>query len=154
MFRLYNTILVNNVWLSNYQWQYFRTLGRYVFVFIAYISALSFCNSTSHWAGEIAYLLGYMDFCIALKLRSVPGIFIIFRFLWHISQRCQKQLEWISLFKNGPTPASFSLNFGLFQTNINTILQQINVKNVNSIQYTAPGFEPTTSWSWAISHNH
>ena len=27
----------------------------------------------------------------------------------------------------------------------NTILQQINMKNVMSIQYTAPGFEPTTS---------
>ena len=28
------------------------------------------------------------------------------------------------------TPASFSFIFDLFQTNINTILQQINVKNV------------------------
>ena len=27
-------------------------------------------------------------------------------------------------------------------------------KNVNSIQYTVPGFEPTTSRSWVISHNH
>ena len=40
---------------------------------------------------------------------------------------------------NGPTPVTFSFIFGLFQTNINTILQQINV-----IQFSAPGFEPTT----------
>ena len=33
--------------------------------------------------------------------------------------------------KNGPTPASFSFIFGIFQTN-NTILQQIYVKNVHS----------------------
>ena len=31
--------------------------------------------------------------------------------------------------KNGPSPDSFSFIFGLFQTNINKILQQINVKN-------------------------
>ena len=37
----------------------------------------------------------------------------------------------INLFLNGPSPASFSFNFGLFQTDINTILQQINVKNVH-----------------------
>ena len=38
----------------------------------------------------------------------------------------------IDSFLNGPSPASFSFIFGLFQTNINTILQQINVKNVHS----------------------
>ena len=37
------------------------------------------------------------------------------------------------LFLNGPSPASFSFIFGLFQTNINTILQQINVKNVHPV---------------------
>ena len=47
------------------------------------------------------------------------------------------------LLKNGPSPASFSFIFGLFQTNIDTILQQINVKKM-SIQYTALGYEPTT----------
>ena len=45
--------------------------------------------------------------------------------------------------KNGPTPASFSFIFGLFKQTIQ-YLQQINVKNVMSIQYPAPGFEPTT----------
>ena len=47
------------------------------------------------------------------------------------------------IFKNGPSPASFSFIFGLFQTNINTILQQINVKKCPS-SITALGFEPTT----------
>ena len=35
-------------------------------------------------------------------------------------------------FKNGPSPASFLFIFGLFQTNINTILQQLNVKKCPS----------------------
>ena len=39
-------------------------------------------------------------------------------------------------FKNGPSPASFSFIFGLFQTNINTILQQIYVKNVHPVYST------------------
>ena len=38
----------------------------------------------------------------------------------------------IYVFLNGPSPASFSFIFGLFQTNINTILQQINVKKCPS----------------------
>ena len=40
---------------------------------------------------------------------------------------------WRHVLKNGPSPASFSFIFGLFQTNINTILQQINVKNVHPV---------------------
>ena len=36
-------------------------------------------------------------------------------------------------FKNGPFPASLSFIFGLFQTNINPILQQIDVKNVHPV---------------------
>ena len=35
-------------------------------------------------------------------------------------------------FLNGQSPASFSYIFGLFQTSINTILQQINVKKCPS----------------------
>ena len=35
--------------------------------------------------------------------------------------------------------------FRSFQTDINTFLQQTNVKNVMHIQYMAPKFEPTTS---------
>ena len=46
-------------------------------------------------------------------------------------------------FKNGPNPASFLFIFGLFKQAIQ-FLQQINVKNVMSIQYPVPGFEPTT----------
>ena len=56
--------------------------------------------------------------------------------------------------KIGPTPASFSFIFSLFKQTLLQFLQQINVKNVMSIQYTAPGFEPTTFGSWASSHYH
>ena len=53
--------------------------------------------------------------------------------------------------KNGPTPASFSFIFGLFKQKIQ-FLQQIIVKNVQvSIQYTAPGFEPTTLQTWVVT---
>ena len=44
----------------------------------------------------------------------------------------------LTLLKNGPAPASFSFIFGLFQTNITNICEKM------SIQYTVPGFEPTT----------
>ena len=53
--------------------------------------------------------------------------------------------------KNGPTLASLLFIFGLFKQTIN-FLQQINVNNVMSIQYKVPGFEPTTSWTWVVSH--
>ena len=42
-------------------------------------------------------------------------------------------------FLNGPTPASFSFIFGLFKQTIR-ILQRINVKNVMTFHYMAPGF--------------
>ena len=58
--------------------------------------------------------------------------------------RCKINLHKFFLKKDEPTPASLSFIFGLF--NINTIFI-INVKNVQmSIQYTAPRFEPTTTW--------
>ena len=83
---------------------------------------------------------------------KIPGLLIITRYL------CQKssaaQLMQKSFFYNWPTPASFSFIFGLFKQSSIQILQQINVKNVNSIQYMAPGFEPTTSRSRVISQNH
>ena len=47
------------------------------------------------------------------------------------------------------TSASFSFIFGLFKQTIQ-FLQQINVKNVMSIQYPAPGFEPTTFWNVSL----
>ena len=53
----------------------------------------------------------------------------------------------------GPTPAPFSFIFSLFKQTIQFV-QQIMVKIVISIQYTAPGFEPTTSQTWVVSHNH
>ena len=55
---------------------------------------------------------------------------------------------------NGPNPASFSFIFALFKQTLR-FLQQMNVKNVQmSIQYTAPGSEPTTFWTWVVTHNH
>ena len=63
-------------------------------------------------------------------------------------------MEIFEVFKNGPTPASFSFIFSLFKQAQLLFLQQISVKNVMSIQYTAPGFELTTSGTWVITHNH
>ena len=60
----------------------------------------------------------------------------------------------IGFLKNVPTPASFSFIFHLFKQTSIQFLEQFNVKNVNSIQYMSPGFEPTTSRSRVISHNH
>ena len=57
------------------------------------------------------------------------------------------------MIKNGPTPASFTFIFDLFKPIIQ-FLQQFNVKNDMSIQYTAPGFKPTTSGTRVVSHNH
>ena len=45
---------------------------------------------------------------------------------------------------DGPTPASFLFISSLFKQTLQ-FLQQINVKNVKSIQCTVPGFEPTIS---------
>ena len=57
--------------------------------------------------------------------------------------------KWCNL--NERTLASFSFILGLFKQTI-IFLQQINVKNVMSIQYMALGFKSTTSWTWVISH--
>ena len=55
-------------------------------------------------------------------------------------------------FLNGPNQASFLFIFGLFKQTSLQFLQPINVKNVMSIQYTVPGFEPTTFGD--SSHNN
>ena len=52
-------------------------------------------------------------------------------------------LNFWELFLKWANPGLFFVYFRSFQTN-NTILQQMNVKNVMSIQYPAPGFKPTT----------
>ena len=44
--------------------------------------------------------------------------------------------------------------FSSFQTNIAILLQHIYVKNVMSIQYMVPGFEPMTFGTRISSHNH
>ena len=71
-------------------------------------------------------------------------------FLHGLTNECAVYL----FLKNGPTSASFSFIFGLFKQTLLQFLQQINVKNVMSIQYPAPGFEPTTFGTWVFSHNH
>ena len=57
------------------------------------------------------------------------------------------------LLKNEPTPASFRF-FGLSKQASIQFVQQINVKKCQSIQYLAPGFEPTTFRTWVNTHNH
>ena len=54
-------------------------------------------------------------------------------FVYFPSMTLLWRVIWSYLFlKNGPSPASFQFIFGLFQTNINTILHQINVKKCPS----------------------
>ena len=55
--------------------------------------------------------------------------------------------------KNGPTPASFSFIFGLFKQASLQFLQQIYAEKM-SIQYTLPGFEPSTFGTWVSSLYH
>ena len=57
-----------------------------------------------------------------------------------------------TLFKNGPSSGSFFV-FLSFQTNM-TILTTNICKNVITIQYMAPGFEPTTFETLVSSQNH
>ena len=56
-----------------------------------------------------------------------------------------------NIFKKGYSRPLFL--FGLFKQTIQ-FLQQINVKNDMSILYMMPSFEPTTSWTLVVSHNH
>ena len=45
---------------------------------------------------------------------------------------------------NGPFLVSFWFIFGIFKQTLLQFLQQINVKNVMSIQYMVQGFKPMT----------
>ena len=68
-----------------------------------------------------------------------------------LKKRAERYTDFIHIrlvFKNGPL---FRL-FSLFSNKQCNFLQQINVKNL-SIQYTAPGFKPTTSWTCVVSHS-
>ena len=57
-------------------------------------------------------------------------------------------------FKNGPTPVSFCL-FSVFSNKHHYNFYNRSMwKNVMSIQYMVPGFEPTTFGTWASSHNN
>ena len=60
----------------------------------------------------------------------------------HSTNRATPLPQFKKCFLNAPTPASFLFIFALFKQTIQ-FLQQMNVKYVMSIQYPAPGFEPT-----------
>ena len=64
----------------------------------------------------------------------------------------KKNELWIC-FINWVNPGLFLFIFSLFKQT-KQFLQQINVKNVMSIQFTVTGFEPTTSQTLIVSHNH
>ena len=53
------------------------------------------------------------------------------------------------LFLNMSTPASFR-----FFLHTNNTIFTTNQCEKMSIQNTALGFEPTTSWTWVVTHNH
>ena len=55
--------------------------------------------------------------------------------------------------KNGPTLAFFSFILDLSKETI-IFYNKSMWKNVMPIQYMAAGFEPTTSPTWVVSHNH
>ena len=74
-----------------------------------------------------------------------PWSLLLLLLLWTTTIHDYNKMSCLIL-KNGPSPASFSFIFGLFQTNINTILQQIYVKNVHPVY--SIGFEPTTVRTW------
>ena len=59
----------------------------------------------------------------------------------------------LQMVKKWANPGNFSYIFGLFNQTMQ-FLQQINVKKCQAIQYMAPGFEPTTSQTRLVSHNH
>ena len=79
-------------------------------------------------------------FCIGLRAHtSTTGNLII--------------INYDSFFKkNWQTPASFIIYFRSFQANIITIFTT-NMWEM-SIQYKAPGVEPTTFGTWVSSHDH
>ena len=58
---------------------------------------------------------------------------------------------WIRIFLNGAIPGLFFIYFLVFKQTLQ-FLQQIGVWK-KSIQYTVPGFEPTTFVKWVSFHN-
>ena len=75
----------------------------------------------------------------------------------HQAQENQVQVTTLSnltfvLKMDQPRPL-FTFIFSLFKQTTQ-FLQQINVKNVMSIQYLPPGFKPMTFGTWVSSHNH
>ena len=50
-------------------------------------------------------------------------------------------------------PGLFSFIFGRFKQKINFYNKSMWKNAQMSIQYAAPGFEPTTFFTWAVTHN-
>ena len=86
-----------------------------------------------------------VEFFVSLQKR--PSL-IDSQLNWHsrFPKQFRPEYKTLAVIKNEPTLTSFSF-ISVFQSN-NTILQEINVKNVD------PVFECTTSWLWASSLNH
>ena len=67
--------------------------------------------------------------------------------------KCRKNRTFHYFLKNGPSPASFSFIF-VFSKKHYTSYNKYLWRNVMSIQYMVPGFEPTTFGIQVSSHNH
>ena len=93
--------------------------------------------------GETCFLLSTFTADFYIGLNVIPFDVTWYNVATKIVGKKPIALLYVKLFLNGPTPASFSFIFGLFKQTIQ-FLQQINVKNVMSIHYTAQGFEPRT----------
>ena len=77
------------------------------------------------------------------------------RILTYFIRRCitVRLTSCFSCFFNGPIPVSFRL-FSVFSSKQFNFCSKSIWKNVMSIQYLVPGFEPMASWTWAVSYNH
>ena len=72
-----------------------------------------------------------------------------------VSKCVLKTIDPIGYFFKWAKPGLFFLYFLSFQTNNRFYYKKSMCKNVQmSIQYTAPGFEPTTFQTWVVTHNH
>ena len=107
------------------------------------------------------YLLG--KYFLSSVCAKYDFNFLNLLILQSIVQNCRQKLTNLRSRPNGDrdyffikwaNPGLFFVYFRSFQTN-NTIFYNKSMwKNVMSIQYTAPGFEPTTFGMRVSSHNH
>ena len=91
-------------------------------------------NNSLHHVWQIFWL---HKFITKIRRSKIPDIIYTLKSTITITYSLEKSARADAdkpqiCFLNGPSPASFTFIFGLFQTNINTILQQINVKKCPS----------------------